>query len=225
MKQIFLGLCLLFVAVSIRAEEAIDMQEVRLFEQLVLDDFKKNCYSTNYLSQRGLNVDIESVSFDFDKGTVTSSYQDEILQSYNQDIIYIYSDRIKLEEKIDNTLRALTELQEKYDDEKLLSIISDFPQGSNLNNKLDWVFKVSLGAMLLYNYEYYTAGGIYHEALSNVDKISCPSYDLEYYEMLEYGKALKGIPSEEQTSIFSTMFWSDDDIVVLRDRIAIVLEE
>jgi len=43
--------------------------------------------------------------------------------------------------------------------------------------------------------------------------------------MLEYGKALKGIPSEEQTSIFSTMFWSDDDIVVLRDRIAIVLEE
>ena len=169
MKQILLGLCLLFITVTIQADEAADLQEVRLFEQRVLDNFKKNCYSTNYLSINGLNIEIDSLDSD------SSNYQDEILKSYNQDIIYIYSDRIKLEEKIDNTLRALTELQEKYDDEKLLSIISDFPQGSNLNNKLDWVFKVSLGAMLLYNYEYYTAGGIYHEALSNVDKISCPS--------------------------------------------------
>jgi len=219
MKQILLGLCLLFITVTIQADEAADLQEVRLFEQRVLDNFKKNCYSTNYLSINGLNIEIDSLDSD------SSNYQDEILKSYNQDIIYIYSDRIKLEEKINDTLRVLTELQRKYNSDKLLKVINDFPQGHNLNSKLDWIFKISLGSMLLYNYEHYTAGGIYHEALSNVDKVTCYPYELEYYEMLEYVKAFKDIPREEQTSIFATMFWSDSDIVVLRDRLEIVLEE
>ena len=223
MKQILLGLCLLFITVTIQADEATDMQEVRLFEQRVLDNFKKNCYSTNYLSINGLNIEIDSL--DSDNDYYLSNYQDEILKSYNQDIIYIYSDRIKLEDKINDTLKVLTELQRKHNSDKLLKVINDFPQGHNLNSKLDWVFKISIGSMLLYNYEHYTAGGIYHKALSNVDKVTCYPYELEYYEMLEYVKAFKDIPREEQTPIFATMFWSDNDIVVLRNRLEVVLEE